>query len=140
MADWMWWGVLTGILLIAEILTGTFYLLMVAIGFVAGGIAAYAGAGLAPQIIVAAFVAASAVTMLNKIRPQSTAKSSDTENSLDIGQVIRVDEWRDIGNGRFVTRACHRGCQWDVELLAGHPVAGNFLIEEVRGNTLVVRS
>ncbi|HCN90871.1 MAG TPA: NfeD family protein, partial [Oxalobacteraceae bacterium] len=37
MTDWIVWSVLAGILVILELFTGTFYLLMIAIGFAAGG-------------------------------------------------------------------------------------------------------
>ncbi|MBC7547724.1 MAG: NfeD family protein, partial [Polaromonas sp.] len=41
----IWW-LLAGGVVIAELLTGTFYLLMMAIGLVAGALAAHAGLGL----------------------------------------------------------------------------------------------
>ena len=44
MTDWMSWLVVAGILVIAELFTGTFYLLMIAIGLSAGALAALAGA------------------------------------------------------------------------------------------------
>ena len=43
-ASTLWW-VLAGVLVIAELLTGTFYLLMLALGSVAAAGAAHAGAG-----------------------------------------------------------------------------------------------
>ncbi|MGH8809870.1 MAG: NfeD family protein, partial [Noviherbaspirillum sp.] len=37
MADWMIWFSLAGILVISEMFSGTFYLLMIGIGLAAGG-------------------------------------------------------------------------------------------------------
>lgn len=49
----MIWFALAGILVAAEIFTGTFYLLMIAVGFFAGGIAAVAGVPFYGQFIAA---------------------------------------------------------------------------------------
>ncbi|MDB5990911.1 MAG: NfeD family protein [Herbaspirillum sp.] len=54
MADWAIWMLLTGVLVGAEMFTGTFYLLMLALGMAAGGFAAYAGLMLEWQLIIAA--------------------------------------------------------------------------------------
>jgi len=40
MSNWMVWSLLAGAVVILEMLTGTFYLLMVALGLLAGAIAA----------------------------------------------------------------------------------------------------
>ncbi len=39
----LFWFGLAGLAVVAELMTGTFYLLMIAIGFVAGGLAAIVG-------------------------------------------------------------------------------------------------
>ena len=43
MTDWMIWFAAACVLVILEMATGTFYLLMIAIGAAAGGIAALSG-------------------------------------------------------------------------------------------------
>jgi hypothetical protein len=45
MSDWMIWFMFAGVLVILEIATGTFYLLMLGIGLAAAGLAALGGAG-----------------------------------------------------------------------------------------------
>ena len=52
-ASTLWW-VLAGLLVAAELLSGTFYLLMLALGVAAGALAAHAGLGLSAQVITAA--------------------------------------------------------------------------------------
>ena len=56
----IWW-LMAGIAVIAELLTGTLYLLMVAIGLAAAAIAAHLGAGETLQVVVAAAVSGATV-------------------------------------------------------------------------------
>ncbi|HNN34802.1 MAG TPA: NfeD family protein, partial [Ottowia sp.] len=51
MADSTVWWIAAGLLVAAELLTGTFYLLMLAIGGVAGALAAHAGLSLSAQLV-----------------------------------------------------------------------------------------
>ena len=50
MAYSTWWWIVTGVLVALELTTGTFYLLMLAIGGVSGALAAHAGASLATEL------------------------------------------------------------------------------------------
>ena len=52
------WWLMAGVLVVAELATGTFYLLMIALGAVAGALAAHAGLGTEVQLSAAAVVAA----------------------------------------------------------------------------------
>ena len=57
MADyWIWW-ILAAILVGAELMTGTFYLLAVGVAFAVGGLAAVLGVALPLQLVVAGVVA-----------------------------------------------------------------------------------
>ena len=58
MAESTWWWLLAGALVGAELLTGTFYLLMLALGAAAGAIAAHLGLPLTGQIVSAAVLGA----------------------------------------------------------------------------------
>jgi membrane protein implicated in regulation of membrane protease activity len=112
MADWMGWLVAAGVLVILELFTGTFYLLMIAIGLAVGGIVAVAGAAGPVQTIAAAAVGVLATALLR----------------------VTVPGW---DNGR--ARVMYRGALWDVELGQGAtPQAGDFRIVEVQGSRLVV--
>ena len=57
MADATMWWVLAGVLVALELLTGTFYLLMLSLGSVAAALVAMAGHGLNTQLVAAAVVA-----------------------------------------------------------------------------------
>ena len=61
MADSTVWWLLAGTAIAVELVTGTFYLLMVAIGLAAGAIAAHAGGSTSAQLVVAALVGGGAV-------------------------------------------------------------------------------
>ena len=137
MADWMGWLVAAGVLVILELFTGTFYLLMVAIGLAVGGGVALAGAAGPVQAIAAAVVGVLATGLLHRSRlghPAKTDARRDRNVNLDIGQRVAVPAW---DNGRALVM--YRGALWDVELTHGvAPHAGEFRIVEVQGSRLVV--
>jgi membrane protein implicated in regulation of membrane protease activity len=137
MADWLTWLAAAGVLVVLELLSGTFYLLMIAIGLAFGAVAALLGASFPLQMIVAAGVGVVATGVLHRSRLGRQPKSSPMRNpnvNLDIGQRIDVPSWRD-GHARVI----YRGALWDVELGQGaRPEAGSFRIVEVQGSRLIV--
>jgi membrane protein implicated in regulation of membrane protease activity len=132
------WWIAAGALLIGELATGTFYLLMVAIGCLAGGLVRLAGVSIELQWAVAAVVAALAVYLLRRVRPGRTERVAAEQNpdlNLDIGATLDVAHWRD-----GTARAVYRGAEWDVELAPGGTERpGRFRIVALRGSRLVVR-
>jgi membrane protein implicated in regulation of membrane protease activity len=141
MADWAIWMLLAGVLVGAELFTGTFYLLMLALGMAAGGFAAYAGLMPEWQLIIAAAIGIAATVALRRSRFGKMRKEPaerDPNVSMDIGQLIAIDVWQRVGNA-YVARVPYRGALWDVDLEAGaQPQAGQFLIREIRGSRLIV--
>lgn len=137
MSDWVNWLVWAGILVIAELFTGTFYLLMIAIGLAFGGLAALLGLSWAMQAVVAALVGLAATLVLQRSRlgrPAMRNASRDQNVNQDIGGRVVVADWHD---GR--ARVMYRGALWDVELGAGALAqAGDFRIVEVQGSRLIV--
>nr|WP_311530361.1 NfeD family protein [uncultured Ralstonia sp.] len=132
------WFSLAVLLVIGELMTGTFYLLMVAIGLIAGGIAALSGLAFPAQAIAGAIVAVFGIVGLRRSRYGRVTREDAARNrnvNLDIGEALRVDAWSPERRARVQ----YRGAAWDVELTADAPVsAGEFRIVEVRGNVLVV--
>jgi membrane protein implicated in regulation of membrane protease activity len=139
MADWMGWLAAAGVLVILELFTGTFYLLMIAIGLAVGGVVALAGAGLPAQAIVGGVVGVLATRLLHRSRfgrghAGRGDATRDRNVNLDIGERVTVPAW---DNGR--ARVMYRGALWDVELGQGATArAGDFRIVEVQGSRLVL--
>lgn len=142
MTDWMIWFAVACVLLILEMASGTFYLLMIAIGTAAGGILALSGANGTWQCVVAAGVAAIATFALRRSRFGQTERidsARDPGVNLDIGQTLEVTEWRHVAGAASTARVMYRGAMWDVDLAAdGLAIAGLFVIQEVQGNRLIV--
>ncbi|AEI77315.1 hypothetical membrane protein [Cupriavidus necator N-1] len=132
------WFVAAVALVIIELNTGTFYLLMVAVGLAAGGVGALLGLSPAAQTLVAALVAAVLIaglrrTRFGKLRRGNAA--ADPNVNLDIGEELDVPGWD--ANGR--ARVPYRGADWTVELAPDCAAApGRYRIVAVRGSTLVV--
>lgn len=142
MNTWMSWLAFAGVVVILELFTGTFYLLMVAFGLLAGAVAAWCNLSAAFQMVVAAVVGAGATLALHKSKfgwREKQDVSRDPNVNMDIGQSIKVEFWEDQGNGKFTARAMYRGAMWDVDLQHSAAFAGTFIIEEVRGSRLLVR-
>lgn len=143
MAEWITWWSLAGMLVILELFTGTFYLLMIAIGMAAGGVAALFGASFSLQLVSAALTGASATFMLRhgKIgKMNRTHAARDPNVHQDIGQSITVKEWNERDHAsRPRARVMYRGALWDVELAEGGIAQpGTFVIREMRGSCLIV--
>ncbi len=142
MTDWMIWFAVACVLIILEMATGTFYLLMIGIGAAAGGIVALVGGNGNWQCVVAAAVAAIATFALRRSRFGQTSSINSARDSginLDIGQTIEVAEWRNVVGAASQARVMYRGALWDVELAnGGRDVPGIFRIQEVRGNRLIL--
>ncbi len=142
MEAWMWWLIAAALLVILELMTGTFYLLMVSIGLLAGAGAAALFGSTAVQFLIAAIVGFSATSALHFSRFGMRHKIEATRNpdvNIDIGQKLEVQEWTDSGNGRFVARSKYRGALWDIELQEGRAEAGRFEIIQVLGSRLIVK-
>ncbi|CAN0621710.1 NfeD domain-containing protein [Burkholderia multivorans] len=137
MSGHLFWWVGVGVLVVAELLTGTFYLLMIALGFLAGGLLHAAGAAPHWQFAAAAVIALVAMVALRRSglgRKQKRDASANPDINLDIGATVMVDAW----HGRHA-RVQYRGAEWDVELAAGErDDAQVYQVHAVRGSCLVV--
>lgn len=143
MEDWMNWLVLAGILAILEIFSGTFYLLMIAIGALAGAILAWLGFGNTTQILLAAVVALLATYLLRQSKYGKIQKKGDAARdpnvNLDIGQVLKIEDWQQDAGNQYSARVTYRGAQWDVQLEQhSDPAPGLFKICAIHGSRLIV--
>ena len=134
----IWW-LLTGVTVAAELMTGTFYLLMFALGLAAAAIAAHMGLGLASQLVIAAIVGGGAVVAWHLLRGKKSVGKSAEFNSdvnMDIGQTIYIEAWQADGTANVK----YRGSNWIAQLQAGsEAAAGNYIIEQVIGSRFIVK-
>jgi len=131
------WFVVAFGLLVAELLTGTFYLLVISIALAVAGLAALAGAPFALQLVVAAAIGIGGSIWLRSTRfgKRLHERGDDRVQNMDIGQSLRVDNWTTARTAR----ANYRGAVWDVELAPGEqPASGEFVIREIHANRLIV--
>lgn len=133
----IWW-VLAGMMVAIELLTGTFYLIMVAIGFVAAALAAHAGAAPTLQLVVAAVFGGGSVIVWHYYKrgtpPEPPANANDNVN-MDVGQHIQVDDW----GPDLSSSVKYRGAMWTVALHTGEVATpGRHRIVEVVGSRLIV--
>jgi len=142
MSDWINWLVIACVVVVLELFSGTFYLLMIALGLVAGALAAFFGFSIELQLITAAVVGSVATVSLRKSRfgiRNKVDATRDPNVNLDIGQTIQIDEWKNTSNDVYTARAMHRGALWDVEFSGNHvPPPGAYKIVEIRGSQLIV--
>ncbi len=134
---WIWLG-LSALALIGELASGTFYLLLVALGLAAGGIAAWLNAGLEWQLVACGVVLLLGLLVLRKTRVLKKREVNSSRNAdvnLDIGQTVMVEAWSDSGTARV----WYRGAHWQAQLAKGcAPQAGEHIITELRGSILVL--
>ena len=138
MDNYVWWFVIGFGLVLAELLTGTFYLLVIAVAFGAAGVAALLGAPVVLQLATAAAFSLGGTLWLRQSRfgrRLHDRATSDHVQNMDVGQTLRVDQWAP----NRTARANYRGATWDVELVPGEePVTGEFVIREIAANRLIV--
>lgn len=130
------WLVAGFALVIVELMTGTFYLLIFGVATLLAAAVAWAGASFQTQAIVAAIAAivGSFVVRQRRLSLQGTGDNTP----MDVGQAVVFETW--VDEASRVARVRYRGAPWEAEVTAGAtPAAGNMLtISDVRGNRLVV--
>ena len=138
MANSTIWWLIAGGLVAVEMLTGTFYLLMLSLGMAAAALAAHLGLGAITQILVAAVVGGGAVVawhmrqLRRNVEPPAQANANV---NLDIGELIQIEHWNPDGTADVH----YRGARWTAVHRAGvMPSAGAHKVAELVGNRLLV--
>lgn len=138
MSDSTLWWLLAGATVALELFTGTFYLLMLAVGMAAGALAAHAGMGLAGQLIVAAITGSALVVgwyFVKQRRASDPSVRALRSVNLDVGEVLQIDEWNLDGTASVK----YRGAQWTAIHRPGNPpVPGSYRVAELVGSRLLV--
>lgn len=137
--DWnasTWWWLATAGLVAAELASGTFYLLMLAVGTAGAALAAHAGLGHTGQFVIGAVIGGGAVALWYAKRGNPRLNvGSAPELNLDIGATVQVTRWQDDGS----TRVQYRGAAWDAHFAGqGTPGPGEHVIRAVQGSRLML--
>mgnify|MGYP002788162748 CR=1 FL=1 len=135
MDTYLYWALIGIALIIAELLTGTFYLLVIGIAAFAGAAAAYFGYSFWIEAISAAAVAVIGVILISRYR--AAAPSRGGGQNLDIGQSVVLDSWVSEADGLAKVR--YRNALWDARVSGERPAGVKvYYIHAVDGNTLLV--
>ena len=129
------WLIAGLVLVIAELVSNTFFLLVLGIAAFAGAGSAWLGGALWVQIFIAAAVALSGVWWVHQHRKASNTASMP---SLEAGQPVSFESWSNQAGG--MARVKYRGAEWDASLPEGEsPAAGDvYYISAVEGSSLIV--
>ncbi|SHN18913.1 NfeD family protein [Rhizobacter sp. OV335] len=132
------WWVAAGVAVAAELATGTFYLLMFALGLAAAALAALLGFKLPGQLVMAAVVGGGAVGLWHWRRLRQPPAGPVRENrdvNIDIGERVHVPAWADDRTARVP----YRGSTWTARLAPDAPaLPGEHVVQAVEGNWLVL--
>lgn len=137
MSDSTLWWLLAGAAVAVELLTGTFYLLMLGIGMAAGAVTAHAGTSTQVQLVVAAVVGGGAVAAWHLVRRRHFAgpRGASTNLDFDAGERVHVDAW--TADNTATVR--YRGTVWTAVPADGTPHGtGPHRVRKVDGSRLVV--
>ena len=137
METYLAWIIAGFVLVIIELLTGTFYLLVIGVGAFAGAAVAWAGGGYFAQAVGACAVALVG-TWLVKRWHNAHRRDSAKDDFLDLGQPVVLESWVDAASG--TARVTYRGTTWDARVAAGaRPEPGaTLVINGQDGSTLLV--
>jgi membrane protein implicated in regulation of membrane protease activity len=135
------WAILGLALVIIELLTGTFYLLMLGLAAFGAALAAWIGQPFGVQAVVAAVVAAAGCYGVHVYRAKNDKAQMP---SIDAGQPASFESW--VDEGARLARVRYRGAPWDarIELEAGAAPASSLTagamlyVTSIHGNTLQV--
>lgn len=138
MAEPTIWWLLAGGTIALELITGTFYLLMLAIGMVAAAVTAHLGGNQITQLVVAAVVGGGAVVAWHfkqtSNRSEPPAQANPNVN-LDIGETVQISAWNPDGTASVQ----YRGAHWTAIHRTGvSPSTGSHRVAELVGNRLLV--
>lgn len=138
MEMWVLWVIAGLVLVIVELVTGTFYLLVLGVGAFAAAVAAWAGAGAVVQAFAGGVVAIGGAIAVHHWHEAHRKKDEGRANFLDRGQPVVLEQWANEPAG--LARVKYRGTTWDARVSAAtKPTPGSTLyIDAQEGQTLVV--
>ncbi|MGC2166975.1 MAG: NfeD family protein [Gallionella sp.] len=135
-AYWVWW-LAAVVLIIAEMISGTFYLIAIAFGVSCAGLAAYLGLVWATQAVIAALLCSASVAAIFYWKKGQHTTTGQTNLAYDIGQEVQISHWLDERRARVI----YRGAEWNAEIAANvktDAARRAWRINNVVGSTLII--
>jgi len=120
-------------LVIVELLTGTFYLLVLGVAAMAGAALAWFGLGFSVEAVVASIVGVLGVVLVHRYRV-SHGQTPGSINAIDVGQRVTIESWVNETDG--LARVHYRGTLWDAKVMGERGAGTTFYIRSVEGSTL----
>ena len=129
------WAIVALVLVIAELLSGTFYLLMLAVAAFGAAAVAYFGLGFPVQCVVAAVLAAAGCYGVHIYRAKAEPRPMAP---LDAGMPASFEIWLDAG--ARLARVRYRGATWDARVEGSDAIepGATVFVVAADGNTLTV--
>ena len=106
-------------LVIAELMTGSFYLLVLGIAALVGSAIGYFGGSFSAQAVCASLVAVIGVIVVNRWR-RNRKGAPKGANNMDIGQPVTFEAW--VNETARLARVKYRGASWDALLVGDRAV------------------
>jgi len=135
MEHFLAWAIVGLLLVITELLTGTFYLLMLGIAGFGAALAAWLGSGFGLQAVVFVLVSGLGCYGVHVYRARNQAQQM---KPIDAGQPASFESWVDQAGG--LARVRYRGASWEAHVdspSALQPGAVLYVLT-AEGNTLRV--
>jgi membrane protein implicated in regulation of membrane protease activity len=117
---------IAGLLIVAvELMTGTFYLLIIGIAALIGSLIAFLGQPVWLQALIAAIAAVVGGGLVHRYHRAANATSpKDIDN--DVGQTVTIESW--VNEPKRLARVRYRGTTWDAEVVGIDPIAPDALL------------
>jgi membrane protein implicated in regulation of membrane protease activity len=129
------WAVTGLVLVIVELVTGTFYLLMLGIAAFGAGLAAWLGLPFSAQSMVAVLISAIGCYGVHAYKARNRAQQMAP---IDSGMPASFEAWLDAG--ARLARVRYRGASWDARVEGGEAMEPGVTVYVLAadGNTLRV--
>jgi membrane protein implicated in regulation of membrane protease activity len=113
MEPYLIWIIAGFALVIIELITGTFYLLVFGLAAFVGALATWLGAPFLVQIVAAGIAAGVGAWIVHRWHARQH-KEGGQANAIDIGQSVTMESWVNKAGG--VMRVRYRGTDWDARV------------------------
>jgi membrane protein implicated in regulation of membrane protease activity len=122
MEPYLIWIIAGFALVIIELITGTFYLLVFGLAAFVGALATWLGAPFLVQIVAAGIASGIGAWFVYRWHARQR-KAGGQANAIDIGQSVTMDRW--VNQAAGVMRVRYRGTDWDARVTENDSAAAS---------------